>query len=433
MVGGRLGHLVHGVLDRQAVPGPVARPVRQQVRRARRVAGLPGVGAAVAEPEGGGGVGEHLARGVEVAVGVVQDGAVEQLAAVVLEQEVDEHLPAVGPSGRGDAGDGPLGPGLVVGRIAEQEDPLGAHEAGHDRVVGQGVQLVHEALAEAVLVADPLHLLLPRLQAEAGLAPRRREVERVEGLEPEEDRHRAGVHLRPQVDALRAGLGGEVELAPPRLRVGDVLGQHERHRPPACRAQAAHPVDLPLGRGQVLAQRPGRGELEHTRAQLAEHRSDAEQLVLGGEGARHRLAVDGAVGQRARGREAERAGADPLAHDGRPSPRCRPAWRARCGHPARPSRRPAPGRGAPGPRCRGRRRRASRASRYSGNDSQPHWMPSLSAAPGMSSTPSISPMSHSWRSGATGAKPTPQLPITTVVTPCQHDGVSRSSHEAWPS
>ena len=86
---------------------------------------------------------------------------------------------------------------------------------------------------------------------------------------------------------------------------------------PHRRAQAAHPVDLPLGRGQVLAQRARRGELEHARAQLAEHRSDAEQLVLGGEGARHRLAVDGAVGQRARGREAERPGADPLAHDGR--------------------------------------------------------------------------------------------------------------------
>ncbi len=72
-------------------------------------------------------------------------------------------------------------------------------------------------------------------------------------------------------------------------------------------------------------------------------------------------------------------------------------------------------------------------SRNSAKLSQPHWIPADSAAPGMSSTPSISPISHSWRSGATGAKPTPQLPITTVVTPCQHDGVSVSSHVAWPS
>ena len=51
----------------------------------------------------------------------------------------------------------------------------------------------------------------------------------------------------------------------------------------------------------------------------------------------------------------------------------------------------------------------------------------------MSSTPSISPMSHSCLSGAAGAKPTPQLPMTTVVTPCQHDGVSSGSQVAWPS
>ena len=33
----------------------------------------------------------------------------------------------------------------------------------------------------------------------------------------------------------------------------------------------------------------------------------------------------------------------------------------------------------------------------------------------------------------TGAKPTPQLPITTVVTPCHDEGCSRLSHVAWPS
>ena len=39
------------------------------------------------------------------------------------------------------------------------------------------------------------------------------------------------------------------------------------------------------------------------------------------------------------------------------------------------------------------------------------------AAPGMSSTPSISAISSASRPGTCGAKPTPQLPITTVVTP----------------
>ena len=35
--------------------------------------------------------------------------------------------------------------------------------------------------------------------------------------------------------------------------------------------------------------------------------------------------------------------------------------------------------------------------------------------------------------GRTGAKPTPQLPTTTVVTPCHDDGIMRSPHDAWPS
>ena len=47
----------------------------------------------------------------------------------------------------------------------------------------------------------------------------------------------------------------------------------------------------------------------------------------------------------------------------------------------------------------------SSASRYSGKVSQSHRIASRSDAPGMSSTPSISPMSQSWRSGAAGAKP----------------------------
>src|SRR5690349_17856679 len=48
----------------------------------------------------------------------------------------------------------------------------------------------------------------------------------------------------------------------------------------------------------------------------------------------------------------------------------------------------------------------------------------------MSSTPSIAFARKGRCSGRTGAKPTPQLPITAVVTPCQHDEPSCSSHIA---
>ena len=36
-------------------------------------------------------------------------------------------------------------------------------------------------------------------------------------------------------------------------------------------------------------------------------------------------------------------------------------------------------------------------------------------------------------SGRTGAKPTPQLPMIAVVTPCQLEGASSGSQVAWPS
>ena len=74
--------------------------------------------------------------------------------------------------------------------------------------------------------------------------------------------------------------------------------------------------------------------------------------------------------------------------------------------------------------------RPSSASTNSGNDCHDHVSPSCSTVPGMSSTPSMSSMSRSWSAGRTGANPTPQLPTTTVVTPCHDDGIMRSPHDA---
>ena len=75
----------------------------------------------------------------------------------------------------------------------------------------------------------------------------------------------------------------------------------------------------------------------------------------------------------------------------------------------------------------------SSASRYSGNDSHVKSMPSWSAVPGMSSTPSISSIRNDCWPGRTGAKPTPQLPITSVVTPCHDEGESSGSQVTCPS
>jgi hypothetical protein len=78
-------------------------------------------------------------------------------------------------------------------------------------------------------------------------------------------------------------------------------------------------------------------------------------------------------------------------------------------------------------------RRRSSTSMYSGKVSQPQVRPSASAVPGMSSTPSISAISRSRSATRHGAKPTPQLPIATVVAPWIDDGSISSSQLAWPS
>ena len=142
-------------------------------------------------------------------------------------------------------------------------------------------------------------------------------------------------------------------------------------------------------------------------------RAEAEQLVLGGERAGHRLARDRAVRDRARGGEAERARGDALAHERAPSRAMSSGVRRLVrSRRARPSRRRAPRRAAPACRCPSRSGAARARRDTRGRSPTPTSMPSCSAVPGMSSTPSISSIRKSCSAGRTGAKPTPQLPIT---------------------
>ncbi len=79
--------------------------------------------------------------------------------------------------------------------------------------------------------------------------------------------------------------------------------------------------------------------------------------------------------------------------------------------------------------------RASTASRYCGKVSKGHSSPSpaASAAALMPSTFSSVRMIRSRWSGRVGATPKPQLPMTTVVTPCHGDTVIIRSHSTWAS
>jgi hypothetical protein len=66
-------------------------------------------------------------------------------------------------------------------------------------------------------------------------------------------------------------------------------------------------------------------------------------------------------------------------------------------------------------------------------------MPACIASAGMSSARSRFFTTRCFSSGRQGARVKPQLPMTTLVTPCQHEHVPRGSHATcasmwvWPS
>ena len=77
--------------------------------------------------------------------------------------------------------------------------------------------------------------------------------------------------------------------------------------------------------------------------------------------------------------------------------------------------------------------RAAAASMNCGKVSQSQVMPLFSTSKGMPSTLTRSFMAISRVSGLHGAMPTPQLPITTLVTPCQEEGVTAPSQQICAS
>ena len=75
----------------------------------------------------------------------------------------------------------------------------------------------------------------------------------------------------------------------------------------------------------------------------------------------------------------------------------------------------------------------STLSRNSGNVSQSHGMPACIVFIGTASLRERLSIARSRSSGLHGAKPKPQLPITTLVTPCQPDIVHHGSQKTWLS
>ena len=148
-------------------------------------------------------------------------------------------------------------------------------------------------------------------------------------------------------------------------------------------------------------------------------RRDPAQLVLGGRHRRGERAGERAVVHRARRREAERAGLDRLAARARAIAAMSSAVAGSCSAPRSPIDVDAQRRvrhlraevDVAAAACRG-----GRGTR--GSVSQSQGMPSASAGAGDVLDPlhQLDQPARARRAG-TGAKPTPQLPITTVVTP----------------
>ena len=171
-----------------------------------------------------------------------------------------------------------------------------------------------------------------------------------------------------------------------------------------------------------------RHDLHPAGAGLAHGVGDRGQLGFLGAQGRDAPAVGGAVIERARGREAERAGAQPFGGRAAPSRRCPARSPARDWRRARPSHRRAA-------RACGTWARdvdvvgtaAAIASRKFGKLSQFHGRPSLSTTLGDVLDAFHQVDQHVVLGLARhGAKPTPQLPRRTVVTPFQMTGDRRS-------
>ena len=198
--------------------------------------------------------------------------------------------------------------------------------------------------------------------------------------------------------SMRASLSrhGRCRVPPPN---GNVTAR------PVSRDSRAEPVDLavPHVRGRSpAAPREDRGEHRGRPTPCARRRTSAEISSCGGEGARHLAAVDRLVQLEPVDRDARPRRRRCPRRRARPCGRCRRRWRVRWPRRARPSRRRAPRRAGPARRRRaragcGRARRGTRRPSPS-----PTGSPRAATAPGMPSTPSISPMSQSWRSGGGG-------------------------------
>ena len=150
------------------------------------------------------------------------------------------------------------------------------------------------------------------------------------GLQSEQQTERPAGHLGVALRPVAARLERFGQQHLPLARIILYLVHAERDGAPDLGGQLAHPRHLDRSLDHVLTVGPGGRQLEDTGPGVAqgiaqcedpgpefpEGAADTEQLVLGGKGARDRLAVHGPVAQHPGGRDPKCARLDGLADDG---------------------------------------------------------------------------------------------------------------------
>ena len=282
----------------------VAGPVRQQIGRKAGVADDAAMRAAVGQARHRIRIAQHFARGVEIAVGVIQERHIEHAAALVRQHRLVGQffrLPALAAGLRAQRIFRRL---LVIRGIAEQEH-LVVVRPEEQRIVGRGRRLAQDRGAHLGLM-QPLQPLGQRQMGDRPVA--RQGLERVaRQFQPEQQPDRARGDLRRDRQPARGSLVDGVERLAPAPRRLVVLGDRERHRDFGVLRHPQHHRQVFIEGRQI------QHELEHAAAGLVHGAGNRRQLILAGLQRRRVVAGRGAVVEGARGRKAQRAGAHGIA------------------------------------------------------------------------------------------------------------------------
>ena len=306
-VGGVARHPADRVFDREL--GAVADPVEQEPGRERCVHDQADVRARVAEADGHPRVVEQFLDGVHA---LVQERVVEQRAALRFARDAHERLGNRLAVRVGLGRQRRRGVGRVVDGVVGA-----ARTRRSSRAVACSPRPRRAARAAGVVVerGEPFgeRQRLQRL-------PRRRAVEERAVLHAEQQPDAARGCLRTELAARGRFVVDELEDLAEQLGAGIALRETERHGPAGAPVDLGHPVHFGA-RAFVLVARTfeARRDFVHALAVPPEHIGDREQLALVGPRSRHGPAVGNTMQQRARRREAERAGChrlvDEVAHD----------------------------------------------------------------------------------------------------------------------